>query len=128
MIHLDTSILIDALSGPKRSANQLRRAIDRGERVVLTTLALYEWLRGPRRREQLAAQEALFPRESAVPFGSEDAARAADLYRRVPRARGREVDLALAACALTHGAMFWTLNPEDFRDIPGLELLIPDGG
>jgi len=32
------------------------------------------------------------------------------------------IDLAIAACALTHEAALWTLNPEDFRDIPGLRL------
>lgn len=122
MIHLDTSVLIDALSGRGRSTSALRSAIERGERILLSTLVLYEWLRGPRRREELAAQEALFPRDSAVAFGAEEAALAADLYRAVRRPRGREIDLAIAACALTQGAAFWTLNPDAFRDIPNLAL------
>ncbi len=46
--------------------------------------------------------------------------RAAELYREVPRARGRERDLAIAACALGSEARLWTLNAADFRDIPGL--------
>lgn len=25
-------------------------------------------------------------------------------------------------CAITHDAALWTMNPQDFRDIPGLEL------
>lgn len=115
-------MLVDALTGPRRSAGALRNAIERGERVVLSTLVLYEWLRGPRKQQELAAQEALFPRETAVVFGPEEAALAANLYRRVRRGRGREIDLALAACALTHSATFWTLNLEDFRDIPDLRL------
>jgi predicted nucleic acid-binding protein len=45
------------------------------------------------------------------------------LYRKVPRPRGREIDLAIAACALTQDAALWTLNPSDFADIPGLELV-----
>jgi predicted nucleic acid-binding protein len=28
----------------------------------------------------------------------------------------------VAACALTCGAALWTLNTDDFRDIPGLGL------
>lgn len=123
MIHLDTSVLIDALTGPKRSAAKLRHWIDRGERILLSTLVLYEWLRGPRIPEEIEAQEALFPRALAVTFGPQEAALAADLYRRLRRPRGRELDLAVAACALTHGAALWTLNPEDFRDIPSLTLL-----
>jgi predicted nucleic acid-binding protein len=122
MILLDTSALIDSLTGPCRSAPALRRAIESGERLLLPTLVLYEWLRGPRVRQELVAQEALFPRDSAVSFGPSEAATAAELYARVPRPRGREVDLAIAACALTREAQLWTLNVEDFRDIPGLEV------
>ncbi|HEX9689768.1 MAG TPA: PIN domain-containing protein, partial [Thermoanaerobaculia bacterium] len=48
MILLDTSALIDALAGPRRSARRLRAAIDRGERILISTLVLYEWLRGAR--------------------------------------------------------------------------------
>lgn len=125
MIQLDTSVLVDALSGPRRSAAALRDALARGERVTLSAIALYEWLRGPRLREELAAQEALFPLEEVAPFGTVEAVVAADLYRQVKRPRGREIDLAIAASALTHGASLWTLNPADFRDIAGLSLYAP---
>jgi predicted nucleic acid-binding protein len=122
VIVLDTSVLIDALTGPRRSAPALRRAIEKGERVALPSLVLYEWLRGPRGPEELAAQEALFPAATAVPFGPAEAARAAQLYVAGPRPRGREIDLTIAACALILGARLWTLNPRDFRDLRGLEL------
>lgn len=123
MIHLDTSVLVDALSGPRRSAPQLRAAIERGERVNFAAIALYEWLRGPRLREEVAAQEALFPSTLCVPFGPSEAGLAARLYRQVRRPRGREIDLAIAACAMSQRATLWTLNPRDFRDIPGLDVL-----
>ena len=71
---------------------------------------------------ELATQESLFPSEAAVPFGWQDAALSAKLYRSVLRARGREVDIAIAACAITHEAQLWTLNTADFEDIPGLRL------
>jgi len=122
VIHLDTSVLVDALTGPRRSAKALRRVLDRGERIGIATLVLYEWLRGPRRDVELAHQEALLPAAAALPFGPREAALAAELYRLVPRARRREFDLAVAACALTHGAALWTLNADDFRDVPGLGL------
>jgi predicted nucleic acid-binding protein len=51
-----------------------------------------------------------------------EAALAAELYRKVKHARGREIDLAIAAIAIANSAALWTLNPRDFRDIPGLEL------
>jgi predicted nucleic acid-binding protein len=125
VILLDTSALIDALSGPRRSAPALRGAIERGERIRLPTLVLYEWLRGPRSDEERAAQEALFPREEAVPFGPTEAARAAALYARLPGSRGRTVDLAIAACALGLDAELWTLDVGDFADVPGLRATRP---
>ena len=123
MTHLDTCVLVDALTGPRRSAPALRALIERGERVSFSSLVLYEWRRGPRHPEELRAQEALFPSDQAAPFDAACAALAARLYRQVRRPRGREIDLAIAACAMAHDATFWTLNTRDFSDIPGLDVL-----
>lgn len=125
MILLDTSALIDSLTGPRRSAPALRAAIERGERIQVPTLALYEWLRGPRCPEELDAQEALFPSEKAVPFGAAEALLAAELYGRVAKPRRREIDLAIAACALGLDAELWTLNVSDFEDVPELRVRAP---
>jgi predicted nucleic acid-binding protein len=122
VIHLDTSVLVDALTGPRRSAPALRAVIADGERILLSTLVLYEWQRGPRHAAELAAQEELFPSSAAVPFDAAAAARAGALHRAVRRPRGREIDLAIAACAMTEDAMLWTLNETDFSDVPGLRL------
>jgi predicted nucleic acid-binding protein len=123
IVHVDTSALVDALTGPRRSLDTLIGLTDDGHRLALSTIVLYEWLRGPRARAELAAQEELFPSEHAVAFGAAEAAVAARLYKQVPRARGREIDLAVAACAMASGAAIWTLNPGDFRDIAGLRLV-----
>lgn len=123
MIVVDTSILIDALSGPRRSANALRATIERGERLLLPALVLYEWLRGPRQAGELAAQEALLPSSEALPFGPAEAAAAANLYTTLANPRGREIDLAIAAHAIVRGGSVWTLNRGDFDDIPGLDLV-----
>jgi predicted nucleic acid-binding protein len=122
MIVIDTSVIIDSLSGPKRSAAALRAVLERGERLLMPSLVLYEWLRGPRLAEELAAQEALFPSVSALPFGAQEASLSARLYSSVRRPRGREIDLAIAACAIVKEAALWTLNAIDFNDIPGLQL------
>lgn len=123
MILLDTSVLVEALGAGGRMQGDLRGVLASGERVMIPTLVLYEWLRGPRLPEEIEAQEALFPSEGAVPFGPDEAALAAQLYRAVPNARGRSADLAIAACALTWNARLWTLNDRDFTDVPGLTLL-----
>lgn len=120
MVVVDTSALIDSLVGPRRSAPRLRALIEDGERLVLPALVLYEWWRGPRQPEELAAQEALLPSAEALPFGTEEAELASRLYGIVRRPRGREVDLAIAAHAVSRTAALWTLNVDDFADIPGL--------
>jgi predicted nucleic acid-binding protein len=125
VILLDTSVLVDALTGRRQSAAALAGAIGRGERIGLSTLALYEWLRGPRIERELSDQEELLPSNAALPFGAIEAVIAAGLYRRVTRARQRERDLAIAAVAIGHDAMLWTLDLDDFRDIPGLRLYTP---
>ena len=125
MIVIDTSVLIGALTGLKRSGLAVRSALDEAEPILLPALVLYEWLRGPRIAEELALQESLFPAESAIPFDREQAKVSADLYRSVRRARTREVDLAIAACALVHDARLWTLNHADFQDVPGIRLYGP---
>jgi predicted nucleic acid-binding protein len=122
LIVLDTSVLIDSLTGPRRLAAALRRQIERGERILLPSLVLYEWLRGPRLPQELAAQEALFPGDSAIPFGFAEAALSAKLYKSVRRPRGREIDLAIAAYAISRQAELWTLNISGFADLPELRL------
>jgi predicted nucleic acid-binding protein len=123
MIHLDTSVLIDALTGPKRCERRLRQLIQDGERLVLDSLVVFEWRRGPRTSDEIADQDALFPTSDCIPFGPAEALIASDLYSKVKRSRGREIDLAIAACAIAHGARLWTLNSADFKDIPNLKLL-----
>lgn len=123
IVHVDTSALVDAITGPRRSLGVLTRLTEEGHRLQVSTIVLYEWLRGPRTRPELSAQEDLFPSEAAVPFGPAESALAARLYRALPRARGREIDLVIASCALAHEAALWTLNASDFRDVPGLRVL-----
>jgi predicted nucleic acid-binding protein len=125
MIHLDTSVLIDALTGPKRSARDLRSLLAGPAPVTISSIVLFEWLRGPRIDQETEAQEALFPAADSAPFGFLEARIASQLYRSVKRARGREADIAIAACAQAHGAALWTLNEDDFSDIPGLKLWKP---
>lgn len=123
MIHVDTSALIAALAGTRAGALVMRGFISDGIRMGISTPVLYEWLRGPRIEEEIDAQELLFPSRAAFPFGVDEARIAADLYRRMKRPRQRQIDIAIAACAIANGASLWTLNPGDFSDVPGLTLV-----
>ena len=122
IIHLDTSALVGALAGRRQSLPRLYEFVREGHRLKLSAPVLHEWLRGPRTIGELQDQEALMPRRGAVPFDTEAAVIAADLYAELDRVRSREMDLAIAACAITRDAALWTLDTEDFRDIPGLKL------
>jgi predicted nucleic acid-binding protein len=122
VIHLDTSVLVDALTGHRRSLPALRRIVADGVRLGVSAIVLYEWRRGPRIEQELAIEAVLLGPEVVAAFGEPEARVAADVYRRLRRPRGRELDIAIAACALTRDASLWTLNLQDFRDIPGLHL------
>ena len=125
IVHLDTSVLIDALTGPRRLLPRLERTIAAGHVIATSTLVMYEWRRGPRTQEELDDQESLLPAGDACAFGAAEAGAAAHMYRVLRRARGRDMDVAIAACAIERGARLWTLNGDDFRDMPGLELYEP---
>ncbi len=103
----------------------MRRTLADGERLLVPSLVLYEWLRGPRRPVEVDALEALFPASVALPFGPAEASLAARLFLRSSKARARQMDLAIAATAILAQAELWTLNARDFRDIPGLTLYVP---
>jgi predicted nucleic acid-binding protein len=122
LIHLDASLLVDAFTGPRRSLPALRTATAAGEVVTYCTIVRYEWLRGPRTEDERQVVDEFFASDPLATFGPAEAERAAALYRAVPRARQRQADLAIAACALEHSAVLWTLNREDFDDVPRLRL------
>jgi predicted nucleic acid-binding protein len=121
-IHLDTSVLIDVITRMRPLLPTYEATTAAGHRIGTSTLVMYEWLRGPRTELELRLQRELCPPDLVVTFGTVEAAVAADLYREAKRARNREMDIGIAACAIEHGAALWTVNPRDFRDIPGLQL------
>ena len=110
LVHIDTSVLIDAFTEERPLMSRLRTVTARGDVVGFSTVVLYEWRRGPRRETEKQAVDAFFEDELIVAFGKREAHRAADLYRRVTRARQRQADIAIAACAIEHGASLWTLT------------------
>lgn len=55
MILLDTPVLVERLGVGRSMADDLRGVLEEGERVMLPSLVLYEWLRGPRVPEELRA-------------------------------------------------------------------------
>lgn len=122
LIHLDTSVLVDAFTGPRRALARLAHATSEGHVLSFCAIVQYEWLRGPRTQGEEEAVRRFFGTGGVVAFGDREAQTAAALYRRVKRPRTRQADLAVAACAVEHNARLWTLNEKDFADVPGLNL------
>ena len=125
LIHLDTSVLVDAFTGPRRALAHVAAATSAGHVIAFCALVQYEWLRGSRAPEEDEAVRHFFGDDAVVAFGDREAETAAALYRRVKRARQRRADLVIAACALERNARLWTLNEPDFADVPGLTLYQP---
>lgn len=123
-IHLDTSVLIEVFATTRPLLPAYIAATDAGHRLVISSLVVYEWLRGPRIESDIELQRRMHPDDEIVLFGPSEAAIAANLYQRLKGARGRQMDIAIAACAIEHGAALWTVNPADFKDIPGLQLYV----
>ena len=115
--------MVESLTGGPHAGEKLTDFVAAGEELLISSLVLYEWLRGPRTSIELLDRERLFPDAKIVRFGAAEASRAAEIYRRVPRGRSREIDIAIAATAIVHDAPLWTLNPADFEDVPGLKLV-----
>jgi predicted nucleic acid-binding protein len=68
----------------------------------------------------------LFPDAGLATVGPDAARIAAPIYRTLKRPRSREIDIAIAACAIEQGAALWTANPDDFNDIPGCGCIAAD--
>jgi len=124
IVHLDTSVLIDVVTRTRPLLAAYESTTAAGHRLEVSAPVLFEFLRGPRLASDLEFQRLLQPDAQVLAFGPPQAAVAAAIYRRLKRARGREMDVAIAACAIEHGAALWTMNPDDFRDIPDLQLYV----
>jgi predicted nucleic acid-binding protein len=123
IVHVDTSALVSAFAGGRPEIRRVADLLADGHRLTCSTIALYEWLRGPHTAAELEVQQELMPAELVCGFGPHEATLAARLYQSLRRPRSRDLDLAIAACAMVQQATLWTLNRKDFSDIPGLRLL-----
>ena len=122
MIHLDTSFLIRALVPGTGEDRELRAWFTEGEPVAMSSVAWAEFLCGPVEPGAVEAVAGLLA--DRVPFGEEDAVRAAGLFNSLGRRRGSLMDCMIAAVALGSEARLATANPSDFRPFEGHGLRI----
>ncbi len=120
--HLDTDFLVKALFSRGPEQDLLRKLADSASEIEMSSLAWYEFCRGPRMPEQEVVARSFFETEGIVPFDEEVAARAADCFRRLGSPRKRAFDIAIAAVALSREARLLTGNTRDYSGVEGLKL------
>lgn len=120
--HLDTDFLIKALRLPGAERELLREVADSSAQLEMSSLAWYEFCRGPHGPEHVAVARTFLEEDGVIPFDDELAERAADLFRRLGSPRKRAADVAIATVALARGARLLTANTRDYGDIEGLLL------
>jgi len=112
-LHLDTSFLIRALIPASAENSQLRKWLEEDRTPMMSTVAWAEFLCGPLRDRHL--EQATLIVEDHLPFTSDDAALAAELFNGAGRKRRLFRDCLIAATALHQGAELATSNQEDFQ-------------
>lgn len=124
MFIIDTNIAIRLRDGDTKTIAQVAAY---GVRPRISIVTMIELENGIAARPDLAAKrrastDLMRSRLDVLPFGSPEL----DAYASIVEARGfsrsRILDRMIAATALVHGATLATLNPDDFRDVPGLVL------
>lgn len=125
MVVLDTSIIIDHLRQKAGADTRLLKAVQvRGMRdLALSVITVQELYRGEstRREKKEELLLATIAPLRTLPYTYETAKLAGELGRDAKRPL-EFADAAIAATALIHGALLYTLNPADFEKIPGLDL------
>ena len=122
LYHLDTDFLIYSLERDGAERCLLLELTRNAHFVEMSAVAWYEFSRGPRSPQQLAATRSLFARGGIIPFSEELAAASAEMYLALGSPRKRGNDVAIAVTALAREATLLTHNPRDFDDIPGLQV------
>jgi len=125
---LDTNVVIHLRDRDERVMNQLE-ALGGDVMISVMTRVELEGGVGPDlsksqiRRQRLDAILSILP---IVPFDED----AADAYRMILEAAGfsrrKIIDRMIAAQCLVHKATLVTINADDFRDVPGLDLVAWD--
>ena len=118
--HVDTDFLIYALQATGWERRRLLEAAGSNQALCISSVAWYEFSRGPRTPEQLATARTLFAEDGVIPFSESLAASAADVFRRLGSPRRRAADIAIGVTAASYEATLLTRNARDFAGIPDL--------
>ncbi|HEY0413823.1 MAG TPA: PIN domain-containing protein [Allosphingosinicella sp.] len=120
---LDTSVAVDLIDQAESTISRVRGA----DALYLSVISRVELEAGVYRKGALdmllrARLDALVGRVEQLPFTGREVGAYATIIAALGFSRRRVVDRMIAATALTNDLSLATLNPRDFRGIPGLAL------
>ncbi|MDE1850997.1 MAG: type II toxin-antitoxin system VapC family toxin [Candidatus Micrarchaeota archaeon] len=120
-VFLDSSVIIEFLRNNKKVVQQVAEASE----IYTSSICAYEVLVGEKyleekgQRSHFKETAAFFDRIGTVPFSFSDAAKAAEIAARLT-IKGKkvdEIDILIAAQALSHNAQFLTMDSRHFEII-----------
>src|SRR5689334_1796744 len=102
--HLDTDFLIFATSTRGKERRRFLEIVKSEAELEISSIAWYEFCRGPRTPEQIAVARDIFGAEGVVAFTDMLAELAADQFRRLGSPRRRAADVAIGIVAVSREA------------------------
>ena len=121
-VHLDNDFLVRAISSPGPERERLFELADSNVELQMSSVAWYEFVRGPRTADQLAVARSFFSADGIVPLTEDFAERAAEVFRKLGSPRRRSADVAIGVTAVEMDARLLSGNAADFAAIPGLDV------
>ena len=112
MIHVDTSFLIDALTGGSPAASKLDAWVAADQIIAMSAVAWTEFLCGPLDGRTASLAAVLVDRR--LDYTVEMTTVAARLFNGTGRRRGTLTDCMIAAAAIAESTPIATGNPRDF--------------
>ena len=94
-LHVDTDFLIYALQTKGRERRRLLEVAESSHALCISSVACYEFARGPRTPEQLATARTLFADDGVIPFSETLAAASVEAFCRLGSPRRRAADIAI---------------------------------
>ena len=86
----------------------------------MSTIAWYEFSRGPRTPEQLAVAWSFLFEDGIVPASEDLASISSEVFRSLGSPRKRAADIAIGVTAVAMDAVLLTRNVKDFAGIPAI--------